>query len=231
MLAPQLCGLLVLAGSTAIAEDEIENALINGDFDQDVAGWGIEPTQLPGSNEVTIAFDSNMDVEDDPSSGAALVSSMPPNGSNLNGYMVQCAAVDPLFRHGFEGSLYVASGQGPFVRFSGRFDVQYYGGENCAGELLDTQRTDGVSHPGSLFLDAWQTFTLPEEFPPEETASVLVSGVIAAMSGTQYGQTTEVWFDAVTLSVPEPYLALQQAAGLLALLGLARRRAARRARP
>jgi hypothetical protein len=45
-LALHLCGLLVLAGSTAIAEDEIENALVNGDFDQDVANWGIEPMAL-----------------------------------------------------------------------------------------------------------------------------------------------------------------------------------------
>jgi hypothetical protein len=226
VLVLQLCGLAVLAGSAAIAEDEIVNALANGDFDQDVAGWEIAPAQLPGSNEVTIAFDSNMDVDDDPTSGAALVGSKPFNGFNLYGYMVQCVAVDPLRRHAFEGSLYVASGQGSFLNFSARFDVDYYRGEDCNGQLLRSQSTEGVSYPGSPFLDSWQTYTLPEQLPPEETGSVLVSGVIASVSGTLYGHTVEARFDAVILSVPEPCLALQQATGLLVLLGLARRRAA-----
>ena len=184
------------------------NHVENGSFDVDVSGW------TPDFNAI-VEWDP-FDIDQSPSSGAALVSNQSGQGGGYG--FTQC--IDTIVAGGsydFSVSTYIEANQPDFTQIQHR--IWFFPEPDCSGStLLYHQEFIGSGETGQ-----WVERSETDLVAPASTQSVFLRSMI--FKNAEAPEAVIAYFDEVVFA-PEPSAVLMQAAVLflMVLIGIARRR-------
>ncbi len=194
---------LVVITAMALAAPVVhaENLVVNGEFNQDLAGWSTESASVEGV-WAALDFDGSMD------SGSVLVTSVE-SRTGISVGVTQCVEIPPGQPLEFSGALYVPSGQSEEASVGYIMDWREgREGTGCGARVS----LIGVNPESGVF-DEW-VFLEETLEPPEGAESVVIIGRINFAAKNDPNGAFDTYFDAVAL--PEPANAGLLALGVLA---------------
>lgn len=185
-----LCLIAIVAGRDAEAQ-----LVDNGEFDQDVTGWGIN------SNLVQPDWDP-LDFEGSLESGSALVTSTETRLNTAVG-ITQCILLPAAAPLDFHGAIFVPSAQSEAATVGYSFDWRT---GDCGARVSLEIAGNAVG------ADMWETVEAIAMPPPDANSLVIVARITFATKNDPDGPF-QAHFDAIRL--PEPHCA----AGVIAAVG------------
>lgn len=210
-----LAAVAALLGAPAV---HAQNLLLNPEFDTSVANW----TKPSPASAIEVSFDGSYDVDGDPASGAARLTSTQANAGGEGSAgppIVQCVAVDPDTLYRLSGNALVPGAQ----TNGARPDMQliWFSVSDCGACPVEDPvcfEDAGSTNQHTGVTDRWEALGLNVVSPVD----AISANVLLRPRKVEAGGSVDALFDGLYL--PEPDGAAAGLAALVALAALSGRR-------